>query len=70
MWNVEEIRCRGAYHEAAHAVVDVVLGSTVRYVSIETEGTDYRYTCVTAVTNMESELACVLMFRTEETHAG
>jgi len=55
MWNVEEIRRRGAYHEAAHAVVDVVLGRTVRYVSIETEGTDYRDTCVTAVTHMESE---------------
>jgi len=32
-----------------------VLGRTVRYVSIETEGTDYRDTCVTAVTHMESE---------------
>jgi hypothetical protein len=55
MWKVEEIRRRGAYHEAAHAVVDVVLGPTVRYVSIETEGRDYRDTCVTAVNHMESE---------------
>ena len=37
----EESRHFSAYHEAAHAVVDVVLGHTVRYVSIETEGTDY-----------------------------
>jgi hypothetical protein len=55
MWNVEEIRRRGAYHEAAHAVVDVVLGRTVHSVSMETEGRDYRDTCVTAVTHMESE---------------
>ena len=50
---VEEIRRSGAYHEAAHAVVDVVLGHTVRYVSIETEGTDYRDECVTSVNHME-----------------
>jgi hypothetical protein len=37
----EESRHFSAYHEAAHGVVDVVLGHTVRYVSIETEGTDY-----------------------------
>src|SRR5687768_11772736 len=49
----EELRRRGAYHEAAHAVVDVVLGHTVRYVSIETEGTDYRDECVTSVNHME-----------------
>ena len=49
----EELRRRGAYHEAAHAVVDVVLGHTVRYVSIETEGTDYRDKCVTAILHME-----------------
>ncbi len=53
--NVEESRRRGAYHEAAHAVVDVMLDNTVRYVSIETEGTDYQDNCVTAVTPMESE---------------
>ena len=53
MWNAEELRRRGAYHEAAHAVADVVLDHTVRYVSIETEGTDYRDTCVTAVNHME-----------------
>jgi hypothetical protein len=51
--SAEEIRRNGAYHEAAHAVVDVVLGHTVRYVSIETEGTDYRDICVTAVNHME-----------------
>ena len=45
----EEIRRSGAYHEAAHAVVDVLEGHTVRYVSIETEGTDYQDICVTAV---------------------
>jgi hypothetical protein len=50
--NTEEIRRSGAYHEAAHAVVDVELGHTVRYVSIETEGTDYQDTCVTAVKHM------------------
>jgi hypothetical protein len=49
----EEIRRSGAYHEAAHAVVDVVLGHTVRYVSIETEGTDYRDVCRTSVNHME-----------------
>jgi hypothetical protein len=53
MWNAEELRRSGAYHEAAHAVADVVLDHTVRYVSIETEGTDYRDTCVTAVNHME-----------------
>src|SRR5215217_900891 len=53
MWNVEEIRRRGAYHEAAHAVVDVVLGRTVRYVSIETEGTDYRDTWQEITTDCE-----------------
>jgi hypothetical protein len=52
-WSAEEIRRSGAYHEAAHAVVAVVLGHTVRYVSIETEGTDYRDICVTAVNHME-----------------
>ena len=52
---VEEGRRRGAYHEAAHAVVDVVLGHTVRYVSIESEGTDYRDICVTSVNHMEFE---------------
>jgi hypothetical protein len=45
----EEIRRSGAYHEAAHAVVDMAEGHTVRYVSIETEGTDYRDICVTSV---------------------
>jgi hypothetical protein len=50
---MEEIRRSGAYHEAAHAVVDVVLGHTVRYVSIWTEGTDYRDNCVTAINHME-----------------
>jgi hypothetical protein len=49
----EEYRRHSAYHEAAHAVVDVVLGHTVRYVSIETEGTDYRDECVTSVNQME-----------------
>jgi hypothetical protein len=34
-------------------VIDVVLGHTVRYVSIETEGTDYRDICVTSVNHME-----------------
>jgi hypothetical protein len=34
-------------------VVDVVLGHTVRYVSIETEGTDYRDECVTAINHVE-----------------
>lgn len=52
-WNAEEIRRSGAYHEAAHAVAHVVLGHTVRYVSIETEGTDYRDICLTAVKRME-----------------
>jgi hypothetical protein len=51
--NTEEIRRSGAYHEAAHAVVGIVLGHAVRYVSIWTEGTDYRDTCVTAVNHME-----------------
>ncbi len=50
---MEEIRRSGAYHEAAHAVVDVVLGHTVRYVSIWTEGTDYRDVCRTSVNHME-----------------
>jgi len=50
--SAEEIRRDGAYHEAAHAVADVVLGHTVRYVSIKTEGTHYRDICVTAVTHM------------------
>ena len=49
----DELRRRSAYHEAAHAVVDVVLGHTVRYVSIETEGTDYRDVCRTSVNHME-----------------
>ena len=49
----EESRHFSAYHEAAHGVVDVVLGHTVRYVSIETEGTDYRDVCVTAINHME-----------------
>jgi hypothetical protein len=49
----EEIRRSSAYHEAGHAVVDVVLGHTVRYVSIETEGTDHRDICVTAFIHME-----------------
>jgi hypothetical protein len=49
----EEIRRSGAYHEAAHAVVDIVLCHTVRYVSIETEGTDYRDVCRTSVNHME-----------------
>jgi hypothetical protein len=53
MWNAEEFRRRGAYHEAAHAVADIVLDHTVRYVSIETEGTDYQDECVTAVNHME-----------------
>jgi hypothetical protein len=51
--NTEEIRRSGAHHEAAHAVVDIVLGHTVRYVSIWTEGTDYRDICVTAVNHVE-----------------
>src|SRR5215212_7549240 len=50
--SAEEIRRDGAYHEAAHAVAGVVLGHTVRYVSIATEGTDYRDICVTAVPHM------------------
>jgi hypothetical protein len=49
----EEYRRHSAYHEAAHAVVDVVLGHTVRHVSIETEGTDYRDVCRTSVNHME-----------------
>jgi hypothetical protein len=49
----EEYRRSSAYHEAAHAVLDVVLGHTVRYVSIETEGTDYRDGCRTAIIHME-----------------
>jgi hypothetical protein len=49
----EEYRRSSAYHEAAHAVLDVVLGHTVRYVSIWTEGTDYRDICVTAVNHVE-----------------
>ena len=49
-WSREEIQRSGAYHEAAHAVVDVLEDHTVRYVSIETKGTDYRDICVSAVT--------------------
>ena len=49
----EEIRRSGAYHEAAHAVVGVLEGHTVRYVSIATEGTDYQDICVSAVTYCE-----------------
>ena len=52
-WEAEEIRRDGAYHEAAHAVADVALGHTVRYVSIETKGTNLRDICVTAVNHME-----------------
>lgn len=48
-WNAEKVRRSGAYHEAAHAVVDVLEDHTVRYVSIGTEGTAYRDICVTAV---------------------
>jgi hypothetical protein len=45
-WSAEEIRRSGAYHEGAHAVVNVVEGHNVRYVSIETEGTGYLgYVC-------------------------
>jgi hypothetical protein len=49
MWSPEEIRREGAYHEAAHAVVDILEGHTVRYVSIETEGTNYQDICMTSV---------------------
>jgi hypothetical protein len=49
----EEYRRSSAYHEAAHAVLDVVLGHTVRYVSIETEGTDYLDVCRTSVNVMK-----------------
>jgi len=52
-WSAEEIRRSGAYHEAAHAVVDVIEGHTVRYVSIETESTDYQDICVTAINHYE-----------------
>jgi hypothetical protein len=52
---IEEIRRGGAYHEAAHAVVDVALGHTVRYVSIWTPGTDYRDVCRKAVNHMTRE---------------
>jgi hypothetical protein len=54
-WNVEEIRRNDAHHEAAHAVAHAVYGRTVRYLSIETEGTEYRNICVTAVNHMKSE---------------
>jgi hypothetical protein len=49
---IEEIRRGGAYHEAAHAVIDVALDHTVRYVSIWTPGTDYRDVCVRSVNYM------------------
>ena len=55
MGSTEEVRRSGAYHEAAHAVADVVLGHTVRYVSIATKGSDYQDICVTAVTHVEFE---------------
>jgi hypothetical protein len=45
----EQIRRSGAYHEAAHAVVGVLEGHTVRYVSIVTEGTNNQDICVSAV---------------------
>lgn len=47
--SAEEIRRSAAYHEAAHAVVGLTEGHTLRYVSIWTEGTDYRDICVSAV---------------------
>jgi hypothetical protein len=46
------MRRLGAYHEAAHAVVDVIEGHTVRYVSLRTEGTDYQDICVTSVNHL------------------
>jgi hypothetical protein len=51
----EETRRNGAYHEAAHAVVDVALDHTVRYVTIWTPGTNYRDVCVTTVNHMTRE---------------
>jgi hypothetical protein len=51
----EEWRRNGAYHEAAHAVVDVEVGHTVRYVSIGTPGTNYEDVCRTAVNHITRE---------------
>jgi hypothetical protein len=51
----EEGRRNGAYHEAAHAVVDVEVGHTVRYVSIGTPGTNYEDVCRTAVNHITRE---------------
>jgi hypothetical protein len=41
----EDRRRSAAYHEAAHAVIHVVNGDTVSYVTIETPGTDYKDLC-------------------------
>jgi hypothetical protein len=48
-WSREQRRRSGAYHEAAHAVVDGLEGHIVRYVSIAIEGTNNQDICVSAV---------------------
>ena len=51
--------CLGLGTAAPHPVVNVVEGHTVRYASIETDGTDYQDRCVTPINHQNIPIAGV-----------